>query len=594
MAEAAKNSGNRPSAFAESRHGQDRLRPQRRDPGALPRRRRAVGDRLQRRQGLQRAILQLVWNAIRDLPPERRQKPIHVITTDTLVEQPLVAAWVDSSQAKMREAAAAQDLPITPHKLTPEIEDSFWVNLIGKGYPAPRQKFRWCTERLKIRPSNKFIRDVVRQNGEAILVLGTRKAESQRRAVTMAKHEARRVRERLSPNVSLPNSLVYTPIEDWTNDDVWLYLMQVKNPWGHDNKSLLGMYQGASEGGECPLVVDTTTPSCGTSRFGCWVCTVVDKDRSMEAMIKNDEEKVWMTPLLELRNELDKPDDRDRRDFRRMNGSVQLFHDRTIPGPYTKEVARALAAARAGGAAERASEGPPRVPQPPVDHPGRAARNPAHLAVREARVRRQPSRDLRGGDRRASSPSAGTRATDCGPTTGTSCARSAAATRRSSTCRCPCWAWSGSSAACPGGPASTRCWRSASRPGSTAANRRPLPCCASDSRSANKGGSLAFSPSTDYRRSMLRPKTQGQRNDPRTTHAQEFLSVPWRADFQPRPRPTQRQASADRPVRRHQRRRQDDAARRHPARPLRRTGQVLEALQPGIRRLPASVHPSRR
>jgi DNA sulfur modification protein DndC len=283
------------------------------------------------------AVLQLVWIALRELAPEKRRKPVHVITTDTLVEQPLVAAWVDTSHVRMREAAAAQGLPVTPHKLTPEIEDSFWVNLIGKGYPAPRQKFRWCTERLKIRPSNKFIREVVRQNGEAILVLGTRKGESQKRAATMAKHEARRVRDRLSPNVSLPNSLVYTPIEDWSNDDVWLYLMQVKNPWGHDNKSLLGMYQGASEGGECPLVVDTSTPSCGTSRFGCWVCTVVEKDRSMEAMIKNDEEKAWMTPLLELRNELDKPDDRDRRDFRRMNGSVQLFHDRTIPGPYTKE-----------------------------------------------------------------------------------------------------------------------------------------------------------------------------------------------------------------------------------------------------------------
>src|SRR5205085_2950973 len=156
------------------------------------------------------------------------------------------------------------------------------------------------------------------------------------RAAVMARHEARRVRDRLSPNANLPNSLVYTPIEDWSNDDVWLFLMQVKNPWGHDNKSLLGMYQGASEGGECPLVVDSSTPSCGTSRFGCWVCTVVDKDRSMEAMIKNDEEKVWMTPLLELRNELDKPDDRDRRDFRRMTGRVQLFQDRTVPGPYTK------------------------------------------------------------------------------------------------------------------------------------------------------------------------------------------------------------------------------------------------------------------
>src|SRR5205085_6017595 len=158
------------------------------------------------------------------------------------------------------------------------------------------------------------------------------------RAAVMARHEARRVRDRLSPNANLPNSLVYTPIEDWSNDDVWLYLMQVKNPWGHDNKSLLGMYQGASEGGECPLVVDSSTPSCGTSRFCCWVCTVVYKDRSMEAMIKNDEEKVWMTPLLELRNELDKPDDRDRRDFRRMNGRVQLMGNGSlvVPGPYTK------------------------------------------------------------------------------------------------------------------------------------------------------------------------------------------------------------------------------------------------------------------
>lgn len=283
------------------------------------------------------AVLQLVWMSIKGLPEEKRTKSIHIISTDTLVEQPLVAAWVDASHARMRTAAAKDNIPIIPHKLTPQVQDTFWVNLIGKGYPAPRNKFRWCTERMKIKPSNRFIRDVVRDNGEAILLLGTRKAESQKRKIQMEKHEKYRYRDRLSPNASLPNSLVFTPIEDWTNDDVWLFLMQVKNPWGHDNRSLLGMYQGASVDGECPLVVDTTTPSCGSSRFGCWVCTVVDKDRSMEAMIKNDEEKVWMTPLLELRNELDKPDDRDRRDFRRMNGQVQLFHGRPIPGPYTKE-----------------------------------------------------------------------------------------------------------------------------------------------------------------------------------------------------------------------------------------------------------------
>jgi DNA sulfur modification protein DndC len=40
---------------------------------------------------------------------------------------------------------------------------------------------------------------------------------------------------------------------------------------------------------------------------------------------------------LELRHELDKPDDRDRRDFRRMTGQAQLSSWGTIiPGPYTK------------------------------------------------------------------------------------------------------------------------------------------------------------------------------------------------------------------------------------------------------------------
>ena len=287
------------------------------------------------------AVLQLVWLAISKLPPEKRTKPIHVISTDTLVEQPVVAAWVDASHAKMKAAAEKQELPITPHKLTPEVKDGFWVNLLGKGYPAPRKKFRWCTERMKINPSNRFIREVVRESGEALLLLGTRKAESQRRAATMAEHDKKKFRDRLTPNASLPNSMVYTPIEDWTNDDVWLFLMQVKNPWGFTNKSLLGMYQGASADGECPLVVDTSTPSCGSSRFGCWVCTLVDQDRSMEAMIKNDEEKVWMTPLLEFRNELgDFSNESNRRDYRRMGGNVFLGERKSdgerylVRGPY--------------------------------------------------------------------------------------------------------------------------------------------------------------------------------------------------------------------------------------------------------------------
>ena len=219
------------------------------------------------------AILQLIWYALQELKEEGEcEKKVHVISTDTLVENPIVAMWVGKSLSKMKEQADAQGLPITPHRLTPEVKDRFWVNLIGKGYPAPRYKFRWCTDRLKISPSNTFIQNMANKSGEAILVLGTRKAESTARAASMDRFESSETNTRkaqgLTENDSLDRVWVYTPIANWSNDDVWVYLNNVKNPWGFPNHDLMGMYQGATEGGECPLVVDKSTQSCGDSRFG--------------------------------------------------------------------------------------------------------------------------------------------------------------------------------------------------------------------------------------------------------------------------------------------------------------------------------------
>ena len=296
------------------------------------------------------AILQIIWRAVKELPPSKRKKPIHVISTDTLVENPIVALWVGRSLDMMASAAKQDKLPITPHRLTPELKDRFWVNLIGKGYPAPRPKFRWCTSRLKISPSNNFITNIVKSNGEAILILGTRSAESSTRAANMKKYEKGSTRALLSRNRELDRVWVYTPISDWSDDDVWQHLMQEKNAWGFANEELLNMYQGATSDGECPLVVDTSTPSCGDSRFGCYVCTMVGEDKSLSAMIRNDDEKEWMLPLLELRSkwlditaptnaEKNKKIDieRQHRDFRRMNGSLTLHNGRLVHGPYTQE-----------------------------------------------------------------------------------------------------------------------------------------------------------------------------------------------------------------------------------------------------------------
>ncbi len=130
-------------------------------------------------------VLQLVWNAIELLPIEKRTKTIYVITNDTLVENPIVAAWVRNSLNKLQEAATKKQMPIKTKLTFPSVEDTFWSCLIGKGYPAPRKRFRWCTERMKIKPTDFFIRDIIRDEGEAILVLGTRKAESITRARNM-------------------------------------------------------------------------------------------------------------------------------------------------------------------------------------------------------------------------------------------------------------------------------------------------------------------------------------------------------------------------------------------------------------------------
>ena len=280
--------------------------------------------------------LQLIWTALAELPPEKRRKPVYVISSDTLVETPVVSRYIDVSLARIAAAAVEQGMPFEPHKVTPDVDRSFWVNLLGRGYPAPSRKFRWCTERLKIEPANEFIKSRVAEFGEVVMVLGVRSQESATRAQVMSLHSIEG--SRLSRHSSLLNAFVYAPIADFSTDEVWTYLLQERSPWGNDNRDLVAMYRNAASG-ECPLVVDDTTPSCGNSRFGCWVCTVVERDRAMEAMIDSGEE--WMTPLLEFRDDLARtqvPDDKLKfREARRRSGAVTFIGDtdRPMPGPYT-------------------------------------------------------------------------------------------------------------------------------------------------------------------------------------------------------------------------------------------------------------------
>lgn len=251
--------------------------------------------------------LQLIWNALSDLPQSQLSKPIYVISSDTLVETPKIVNHITSTIEKVNKHAEKEGLPFEAQKVYPDVDDSFWVNLIGRGYPAPNQTFRWCTERLKIDPADDFIMEQVSEHGEVVVVLGARKAESKTREQVMNLHSIDGTN--LARHSKFARAYVYTPIEDWLTDDVWKYLMNVECPWGKNHNELAKLYNEADD--ECPMVIDTSTPSCGDSRFGCWTCTVVSDDKAMENMVDGGD--LWMEPLLEFRNFLKSTQDPDKK-----------------------------------------------------------------------------------------------------------------------------------------------------------------------------------------------------------------------------------------------------------------------------------------
>lgn len=313
------------------------------------------------------AVMSLVYLALLGLEPKDRHKPVFVVSSDTLVETPVVVNHIKDSLAAIEKGAKRDNLPITCHKVIPKDNQTFWANLLGKGYPAPTRSFRWCTERMKIDPVSDFIKSKVSQFDEVIVVLGSRSQESASRAQVIAKHKIDG--SRLARHTTLANAFIYTPIDTWGVDDVWKLLrlchletkqtpygpkniwidkydLEWENPWGGKNLVLWNLYKDSSGQGECPMVIDETTPSCGNSRFGCWTCTVVTKDRAMESLIQNGEE--WMAPLLEFRNKLsmttDPANKEEYRNHKRRTGKVSYQYAKEgediaaerkhVPGPY--------------------------------------------------------------------------------------------------------------------------------------------------------------------------------------------------------------------------------------------------------------------
>lgn len=284
-------------------------------------------------------LVALAYEAISRLPREARTKKVYIITSDTLVENPIVKRYMHNSSNQINESSKRDRLNIEAHIIYPEPEQTFWSRVIGLGYPTPEPPgFRWCTERLKIAPMNRFVDDRIKESGEIIILLGVRKAESATRNRTITAREIEG--KLLNMHSDIKNAYVYNPITEIRNELVWEFLLKEDgiSPWGSDLKYLFSLYQGEDLGEEQSVIGEVDKdkiPVTGNSRFGCWCCTIVKEDKSLLNFIKKGSTE--LIPLRDFRNWLVSiRQNPEYRDTKRRDGSVYFKADGTFGfGPFT-------------------------------------------------------------------------------------------------------------------------------------------------------------------------------------------------------------------------------------------------------------------
>ncbi len=267
-------------------------------------------------------VLHLVMEMFLGLSKSQQTvKKIYIVSSDTGVEMPVIEDYTSNKLTQISNFIEKENLNMEVNLLKPKVTESFWTLLVGKGYPSPNQTFRWCTDRLKIKPATNFLKSLTENNESILMLLGVRSDESQARADSIAKRNENH--RGFSKHTEIPNAFVFSPIKDWTNTDVWTYLSSYSAPWG-EHSDMMKLYDKGSGEADCNIALNPESTSCGKTRFGCWVCTVVSQDKSMANMLRNDSDQ-WMRPLHDFRNKLEKYRyDHTKRQPRRRNGQKSV------------------------------------------------------------------------------------------------------------------------------------------------------------------------------------------------------------------------------------------------------------------------------
>lgn len=256
-------------------------------------------------------------------PPES----LTILYADTRMELPPLHACALTILSELEQRGIKTQIVL------PELDDRMFVYMFGRGVPAPKNRFRWCTAQIKIEPMEKALQTLRTQTGEKLLMLtGVRLGESaardQRIALSCSKDGSECGQGWLQ--FSTPESVadVLAPLLHWRVCHVWDWLMLHAPSYDFSTQMVAEAY-GGDEAEEI------------NARTGCVGCNLASKDVALDAIL-NLPQWAYLVPYKRLKplyQELIKPQYRLRKNGER-NQDGRLSANPMRMGPYTMKARR--------------------------------------------------------------------------------------------------------------------------------------------------------------------------------------------------------------------------------------------------------------
>lgn len=296
------------------------------------------------------AVVILMLEAIKRLKEKGAAvRRCYILNSNTLIDMPALDDYLIDVFSNIEMFVAKHGLDVCIERVIPPCSGRFtWITL-GRGkLPSFPGGSRDCAIDMKIKPMQSRITQIEKEAGGRIISLvGSRSEESVARNASLERFGLTGANV-----VEVDNHLTFAPISDWEVDDVWACIWGVCSDKGQAPKlfhsflanfePLVRIYRDANEG-TCGIVFgDRGNRSPCSSRFGCAFCSLSTRDRSLESLIKENEDLYgFMKPFLRFRAHLFNIRwDMNRRDWR--GRSVSCNHLKVVPDYFSSETKREL------------------------------------------------------------------------------------------------------------------------------------------------------------------------------------------------------------------------------------------------------------